>query len=345
MTDPVLSLAFSVYSAKGVYALLLGSGISRSAGVPTGWDVTQDLIRRAARLYGEDGSNTEEWFKAKYDKDPDYSELLEQLAKSPAERTKLLQAYFEPTEQERSEGQKLPTVAHRAIATLVAKGYIRVIITTNFDRLLEQALGDVGVQPSVIASADSEKGALPLAHARCTVIKINGDYLDPRFKNTRDELSSYEPALDRLLDRVIDEYGLIVRGWSAEWDTALRTAIERCPTRRFTTYWAAHRKCSEKALRVIDNRQGVILLIADADALFSELADRVDALETFSANDPLSAPIAVARAKRYLSDIPNARSCCTICSSTRQSRCSKERIFSTSRRTMRIRHRQHYCLD
>jgi hypothetical protein len=29
----------SIYSNKGVFALLLGSGISRSAGIPTGWEV------------------------------------------------------------------------------------------------------------------------------------------------------------------------------------------------------------------------------------------------------------------------------------------------------------------
>jgi hypothetical protein len=36
IVDPYTSLAFSVYGNKGVYALLLGSGVSRAAGVPTG---------------------------------------------------------------------------------------------------------------------------------------------------------------------------------------------------------------------------------------------------------------------------------------------------------------------
>jgi hypothetical protein len=35
MIDPILSLAVSVYHNKGVYSLLLGSGISRSSGIPT----------------------------------------------------------------------------------------------------------------------------------------------------------------------------------------------------------------------------------------------------------------------------------------------------------------------
>ena len=52
MIDPLTSAAFSVYSGKGVYALLLGSGISRAARIPTGWEVTIDLIRKIAVIEG-----------------------------------------------------------------------------------------------------------------------------------------------------------------------------------------------------------------------------------------------------------------------------------------------------
>jgi hypothetical protein len=72
-------------------------------------------------------------------------------------------------------------------------------------------------------------------------VKLNGDYLDTRIKNTPEELSGYHPSIDRLLDRVLDEYGLIVCGWSADWDTALRRAFERCPSDQET---AQRRRCS-----------------------------------------------------------------------------------------------------
>jgi len=213
-----------------------------------------------------------------------------------------LQTYFEPTEDERREGGKLPTKAHRGIAELVVRGYVRVIVTTNFDRLLEQALTDLGVQPSVISNADAATGAMPLAHSRCTVIEVHGDYLDPRFRNTEEELRSYEPAIDRLLDQVFDEYGLIICGWSADWDLALRAALERCPSRRFTTFWTTRGKTSERADRLIEQRHAARLSIASADIFFLDITDRVLALESFGANDPLSPKVAVARVKRYLSD-------------------------------------------
>lgn len=52
MLDPLTSLSFSVYSNKGVYALLLGSGVSRAAGIPTGWEIVADLIRKIAEVEG-----------------------------------------------------------------------------------------------------------------------------------------------------------------------------------------------------------------------------------------------------------------------------------------------------
>lgn len=42
--EKLTTLAFSMYSNKGAYALLLGSGISRSAHIPTGWEVETNLI-------------------------------------------------------------------------------------------------------------------------------------------------------------------------------------------------------------------------------------------------------------------------------------------------------------
>ena len=54
MIEPAISLASSIYANPGRYAILLGSGISRSAGIPTGWEIILDLIRKVASLQDED---------------------------------------------------------------------------------------------------------------------------------------------------------------------------------------------------------------------------------------------------------------------------------------------------
>lgn len=110
--DPMLSLAITLHSNKGCYAVLLGSGVSRSAGIPTGWEVIIDLSRRLARLQKEDcDPDPAAWFKVKFGKEPGYAELLDQLAKSQTERSQLLRPYFEPTEEERE--RKVENFQHR----------------------------------------------------------------------------------------------------------------------------------------------------------------------------------------------------------------------------------------
>jgi hypothetical protein len=202
MIDPLVSLAFSVHSSPGVYAWLLGSGISRSAGIPTGYEVTLDLVRKVARLDGADPEpDPLVWYQRAHGTQPNYSGLLAPLAPTQSERNALLRGYFEPTEQEAAEGIKTPKAAHRAIAELMAAGYVRVAITTNFDRLLEKAAEAAGITPALISTADSANGALPLTHSKATIIKVNGDYLDTRIRNTSEELSEYEPQIAALLDR------------------------------------------------------------------------------------------------------------------------------------------------
>lgn len=97
----MLSLAVSVQGNPGVYALLTGSGISRAAGVPTGWDIILELIQRIARLEGNAEITREEgesWYRSRFRREPEYGQLLNDLALSPAESQQLLRPFFEPND-------------------------------------------------------------------------------------------------------------------------------------------------------------------------------------------------------------------------------------------------------
>lgn len=296
-------VALSVESAPGVFALLLGSGVSRDAGIPTASAVVDDLIARCAIAAGETPpADPRAWYAARFDEPVGYSRVMGRLGPTPAARRELLRGYIEPDEDERAQGRKTPTRAHVAIARLVASGHIRVVVTTNFDRLLEAALADQGVAPSVIASPDDAEGAVPLAHAPCTVIKLHGDYLDARIRNTDDELEAYPPALASLMRRVVDEYGLIVCGWSGEWDTALRDLIASVPNRRYPMYWAARREPEGVAQTLVANRGAQVVTIGSADMFFDGLAERVSALAARGGSADLSARVVRDRTKRYVTD-------------------------------------------
>jgi len=305
--DPLITLASSIEASPGIYALLVGSGISRAAEVQTGWEVVRSLCARAAAAAGEDpGDDPMAWYVGAAGTDPDYSQLLEALAPTSADRRALLEDYFVPSDEERARGTKLPTRAHRAIARIAVAGYVKVIVTTNFDRLLEAALGEAGLDPQIIASSAAVAGMVPLHHAGVTVVKVHGDYLSPDLKNTVDELAGYEPALDELLDEIFDRYGLLVCGWSGEWDVALSDAIMRAPNRRYATYWCRRAPLAGHARDLAVHREAIEVLITDADRFFEDLADKVSALADMRASPPLTTALAVAQLKRFLPD-PVAR--------------------------------------
>lgn len=302
--SPSAMLATSMHAQAGVYALLLGSGVSTGAGMPTGWGVVTDLVRKVAAQEDAEsveqaGSHPEAWWREHHGEDLGYSSLLESLAPTAAARQGLLAGYFEPTDEEREEGVKTPSKAHQAIAQLVKKGYIKVVITTNFDRLMEQALEAEGVAPQVIARPEAVAGMEPLAHATATVIKLHGDYKDLGSLNTPDELASYPEQWNRLIERVLDDYGLLISGWSADWDTALVALMEASPNRRYPLYWDGRSSRGDTAQRLLAGRRGTVIPAAGADELFTAIASNIEALERLVV-PPLTTAMAVARLKRYL---------------------------------------------
>jgi len=299
----IINLVFSMYYNPGVYALLIGSGVSKAAGIKTGWEIVLDLIGQLASSLQEDPKpDPETWYKAKFNEDPDYSKILEKLAKTPSERMNILQKYFEPTEEEKEKKLKVPTEAHKAIAELVKLGYIKMILTTNFDRLLEKAVEEVGITPDIIRSEDDFEGVMPYVHSKCVIVKLHGDYKDTRIRNTIKELSSYSDTTNKFLDEVFDRFGLIVCGWSGKWDNALKNAILRSPNRRFQTYWLSKGELGDDAKQIVDQRRAEIIQIESADQIFAELLEKVKSLADYERRSPMSIDAEVAIVKRYVVD-------------------------------------------
>lgn len=301
--DPIVALASSLHASPGAYAVLLGSGISQGAGVPTGWEIALDLVRRLATIEGEPPPDDPvAWYAKRHGEDINYSHLLETLAPNPGDRQALLAPYFEPTASDSDQGQKTPARSHRALAELVAVGLIKIIVTTNFDRLTEHALQETGIEPLVIASAADAGTAPPLHAAPCIVIKVNGDRMSPNLKNTLAELTTYEPDLAALLVRVFSDYGLIVCGWSADWDPALRGLVREHQPSGFSCFWAHRGEPTKGGQEVIKARAAIPVSVTDADSFFETIASKVSALRELQSRQPSTAEIAVAEVKRYIPD-------------------------------------------
>lgn len=296
----LLTVAFSLKSNPGAYALLLGAGVSAPSGIPTAWGVLEDLVTRSAELAGAQPTDPVAWYQKQFGEEPTYEGVLEHIAPTQIERQRLLRGYFEQSPADRDAGRKMATPAHHAIAQLVQSGAVKVIVTLNFDHLIEQALRERGIEPTVIASPADIDGMAPLHTLECCVVHLHGDYLNPTtMLNTVAELKAYHPRTAMLLRRILEDYGLIIAGWSARYDPALRDAIATHYPARFTLTWFEPAESSEEARNLRTLKKG-IHVAQNADIGFGRLADGVAALTARQSRHPLTIPVAVETAKREL---------------------------------------------
>lgn len=266
LDDPFLPLAFSLYSNPGAYAVLAGAGVSRGAGLPTAWDIVVDLIAQMAGADVEiDADTASDWYEKRYTKPPTYSDVVHQLALTQTERQSLLRKYFESTVDDAQE--VVPSVAHRSVARLMQAGTIRVVLTVNFDRLFEKALQELGIKPTVVATEADARGLAPLHTLQHCIIHLHGDNLNAvSMRNTTAELAGYTRHMKALLRHVVADYGLLVAGWSVEYDRALREAVAAHYPFRFSMGWTSPGSLNVAAQALTESNKALVFQTTADDA-------------------------------------------------------------------------------
>jgi SIR2-like domain len=216
------------------FAWLVGAGISASAGVPLASSIRDQLLfdRYAAEhqlvrqeLDDTDPSQVQRvhaYFDGKNGMPPlgsdgDYSAAFDLCLSDPAARKVFL--------RDRIEHVK-PAFAQRVFGGLVVSGACDLVITTNFDRLLEQGISEAqragtdlltdqqrelnvaGIDSTARATTAIENREWPL------VVKLHGDFREKHLKNTDSELQTQDEALRQFVIDVSRQFGLVVSGYS-----------------------------------------------------------------------------------------------------------------------------------
>ena len=127
-----------------------------------------------------------------------------------------------------------PSVGYMNLARLVGAGYIKAIITTNFDNLIDKALQRFGIDYSLHcgdAAATSPSGKAPVV----TLAKVHGGLYQCALAFSPDDLEQL-PRTVRQLVRRLSSRPLLVVGYSGQ-DRGIMRALSG--SSEHTAFWAA----------------------------------------------------------------------------------------------------------
>lgn len=228
------------------FAWLLGAGASASAGVPLASSIRDLLLfdRYAAvhQLVRQDLDETDPalvervhtFFDDANGMPPlgsagDYSAAFELCLPEPSARKALLQNLI--------EGAK-PSFAQRVFGGLIVSGACDLVITTNFDRLVEKSVAeaqragtdlnqDLGRELNVAGLDSTARATTALQnHQWPLVLNLHGDFREKRLMNTDDELRTQEDALRRFVVDASRQFGLVVSGYSGRDESVMDMLTE-----------------------------------------------------------------------------------------------------------------------
>jgi hypothetical protein len=216
----------------------LGAGASRSAGIKTAgdmiWDFKQRLYSSQKKLppsaitdIGERGVQRK--LQAHFDSLGGFPP-----AGSETEYSAYFEATYHAARDRRTYLDELiargkPSFGHRALALLMAEDLCRIIWTTNFDRVVEDAAAERlgGTGRLVVADLkEPEKIRRAVDENRWPVYgKLHGDYHSDRLKNTDTELREQDAEMRRSFVDACRRQGLAVMGCSGR-DASIMNALE-----------------------------------------------------------------------------------------------------------------------
>lgn len=210
---------------------LLGAGASASARVPTASQIVLDLLARMyAAAHGVVLQNlnlgdpaTREGILAYYDGsngmpaagDPgDYSAAFRLALPDEGPRRQYLRNQFK---------DRSPSYGQRVLGALLMQGLVDLVLTTNFDDLVEQAAEQARAalttssraRLGVAALGDAGRASLALSDDDFPLlIKLHGDFRERELKNLDAELQEQDEKLRRAFLDSSRRFGLAIIGYS-----------------------------------------------------------------------------------------------------------------------------------
>lgn len=203
---------------KGEYAIFLGAGASLGSGGKLG---DQIALKFAKELRGKadtdinktkDAENLKKWFRTTWDAKLSFTSAMETIG-TKAEMKDFLAKELKDME---------PSIGYKCLAKLITENYFQIIFTTNFDRMIEDALIEKGLVEredfSVNIVGVTEVAAirenLDSHSPRIKILKLHGDIGSASsMKCTSKETEELPEEIENIFDGFLKKKGFIFVGY------------------------------------------------------------------------------------------------------------------------------------
>lgn len=282
----------------------LGAGTSRSAGMPTATDIIWDLKLRYYCLQERQDISSHDINNEAIKKR--IQAYMDSKGFPPLWSANEYTFYFELSfendyaAQIRYLDEKLSklflslNIGHRSLAGMLALGKAKIIFTTNFDEVIEEAYSKVSGQNISPYHLEGSYAALSALNEERFPIyaKIHGDFRYQSIKNLSADLASNDKKIQDCFIAACSRYGLIVTGYSGRDENVMsmfKTAIEQHNAFPMGLFWmvTSTMNIDPRVIELIEkakknNVKADIIETGTFDSLLSRiwklLPDKTDAL-------------------------------------------------------------------
>ncbi len=239
------------------FCFVLGAGASLSSGIKSGqelvtiWDAELQLRNEKAHIKWKKDLNITEENKYSF-----YSKFYERrFRRQPVDGYNYLEKLMEHAR---------PSIGYVMLSYLLTKTRHNVVITTNFDHLMEDAVNYYEQKIPLVIGHESLAHYVTKHITRPTIIKIHRDLLlDP--KNRADELEVLHDNWKKALGEVFAEYHPIFIGYAGNDNSLMDFLIEN--SEKFLTnewlfpYWMIYKKDDAygKVLAFLEKSEGYLI--------------------------------------------------------------------------------------
>lgn len=249
------------------YAFFIGAGCSVSSDIPDSATlVSNNWLPRLRDICAPQYENAEEWAALRFEGyEPTnpaaiYGVVIEELFLQPEERQREIESLCEG---------RFPGFGYATLAEMmtIKGGHFNIVLTTNFDDLVPDALYLYTKERPLVIHHESLAGYIRPTRTRPMVVKLHGDnHLSPY--NTIEETERLKDEIQNQIRTILYDRGLIFIGYGGN-DKSIKRLLETLPDKalQLGVYWVSTNEPRGEIRSWLESRRAVLVEHGDFDHL------------------------------------------------------------------------------